>query len=224
MENKIEVGQRFGKLVVLSCHKSLSKQNYCLCKCDCGAKGFAAYYDKLLNGETYCCAKCKRISVTRNKEEKTARKSKEPNPLIKHPLHRVWGGMIARCENPKRPYYYLYGGRGIKVCKEWRYDYMSFYRWSMGNGYKFEMMDCHRNRYTLDRIDINGDYSPENCRWIDYREQNENKRHNLSLTLNGETKRIKEWLQQFNATVPYFYALLREGKNEKEAIEFIMKI
>lgn len=128
-----------------------------------------------------------------------------------------------RCENPKRPYYYLYGGRGIKVCEEWRKNYMSFYNWSMENGYKLEMLEFHRNRYTLDRIDINGDYTPENCRWVDYREQNENKRHKLPFTINGETKEIGEWLHQFNATVPYFYCLLREGMSEKEALEFIMK-
>lgn len=224
-KKEVKVGERFGKLVVLSCHKSQNGRDYCFCKCDCGSKGVTAYYKTLLDGSTDCCSKCKSLS-SKKKNQKIA-KEKKPrkpaNPLIKHPLHKVWSSMIMRCENPKRPYYYLYGGRGIKVCDEWRYDYMSFYNWSMANGYKLEMLEFHRNRYTLDRIDINGDYTPQNCRWVDYREQNENKRHNLLLEINGETKQIKDWLRQFNATVPYFYSLLREGMTEKEALEVIIK-
>ena len=220
----IKRGDRFGKLVVLSCHESMNGRSYCFCKCDCGAKGVTAYYKTLLEGKTDCCTKCKAKQQTKKKKEPKEKKERKPaNPLIKHPLHRVWSSMIMRCENPKRPYYYLYGGRGIKVCDEWRKDYMSFYSWSMENGYKIEMMEFNRNRYTLDRIDVNGDYTPENCRWVDYREQADHKRHTLPFEMNGETKPIIEWLHQFNATVPYFYCLMREGMTEKEALEFIME-
>lgn len=222
MENEIKVGQRFGKLVVLSTHTSQNGNCYCFCKCDCGEKGITAYYNSLLSGKATSCLKCKPKAIKNQKtNNKPKRKRKEANPLIKHPLHQVWSSMIMRCENPKRPYYYLYGGRGIKVCKEWRNNYLAFYDWAIKNGYKLEMLDFHRNRYTLDRIDINGDYTPENCRWVDYREQNENKRHNLILEIDGEKKKIIEWLHQFNAKTPYFYSLLREGMTELQAIEYI---
>lgn len=223
MEQKeIKVGQRFGKLVVLSMHTSRNGNDYCFCKCDCGEKGITAYNSSLLSGKMNSCVKCKTTDKPKNQPcEKTQHKRKEANPLMKHPLHRVWSSMIMRCENPKRPYYYLYGGRGIKVCDEWRKDYLAFYEWSMQNGYKLEMLEFHRNKYTLDRININGDYSPENCRWVDYRQQNENKRHNLILEIDGEKKVISDWLRQYNAKIPYFYSLLREGMTELEAINYI---
>ena len=69
MENKIEAGQRFGKLVVLSCHKSQNGRGYCFCKCDCGTKGVTAYYKTLLDGSADCCTKCKSLSSKKKKQK-----------------------------------------------------------------------------------------------------------------------------------------------------------
>ena len=147
---------------------------------------------------------------------------KSKKSVFKHPLHRVWSDMIMRCENPKRPYYYLYGGRGIKVCDEWRKDYLSFYNWSIKNGYKIDKMASGRNRWTIDRLDPNGNYCPENCRWAHYRDAS-NKRIDLSVEYKGETKTAKEWVQKLNSNVSVFYKLLRSGMNEIQAIEYIDK-
>jgi hypothetical protein len=207
MENKIEVGQRFGKLVVIGIASKRKYIQYYYVKCDCGKKGKEVAGTALHFGAITNCGCEKGGDIVKN-------------PLIKHPLHRVWSDMIQRCENPKRVSYHLYGKRGIKVCEEWRKNYMAFYAWSVKNGYKVEKMPSGRNRYSLDRINPNGDYCPENCRWIDYRDQS-NKRKDLPIEYKGETKLAKEWVKQFQGTIPFFYYLLNEGMSELEAIKYI---
>lgn len=153
--------------------------------------------------------------------------------ICKHPLHAVWSDMIARCENPKRPYYHLYGGRGIKVCKEWRNTtngYMNFYNWSIKNGYKFEPIEPKpnakrvRNKWALDRIDNNGDYCPQNCRFADIKTQNANRRADVEITYRGETKRTKDFIREYKSTVPFFYYLLRQSMREVDALDYIYRL
>jgi len=114
----------------------------------------------------------------------------EKNPYYKHGqcktrLYNIWGNMIWRCENPKASIYYLYGGRGITVCEEWRKDFKTFWIWANNNGYSDEL--------SLDRIDNDKGYSPDNCRWATQIEQSNNKRTNQRITINGETHTIAEW-------------------------------
>lgn len=99
-------------------------------------------------------------------------------------LYRIWSNMLSRCSNPNKPDYKYYGAKGISVTEEWT-DYMYFEEWAMNNGYKDEL--------TLDRIDSNGNYCPENCRWITIKEQQNNKKNNHLLTFNNETHTISEW-------------------------------
>lgn len=93
--------------------------------------------------------------------------------------------MRQRCYNPKNRDFKHYGGRGITVCEEWRKDFKVFHDWAMANGYAKGL--------TLDRIDVNGNYSPENCRWATMLEQSNNLRKNKLLTYQGETKTVAEW-------------------------------
>lgn len=113
-----------------------------------------------------------------------------PNPLKgtgegKTRLHRCWDSMKKRCNCPTDHHYQWYGARGIKVCDDWNNSFQSFKKWALLNGYKDDL--------TIDRIDNEGDYCLENCRWITHREQCRNRRNNVLLTLDGITMCASEW-------------------------------
>ena len=107
-------------------------------------------------------------------------------------LYGIYAGIKSRCYNPNRKKYEIYGGRGIKVCDEWlgRNGYANFRKWALANGYD---ENAPKYQCTIDRIDNDGDYSPENCRWIDCKKQANNRRSNRMITFNGETKTIAQW-------------------------------
>lgn len=100
-------------------------------------------------------------------------------------IYKIWDGMKYRCTNPNSDAYHNYGGRGITVCDEWIHDFMAFYNWSMSHGYSDDL--------TLDRINVNGNYCPENCRWADDITQHNNTRTNRYIEYNGETHTMAEW-------------------------------
>lgn len=100
-------------------------------------------------------------------------------------LYRIWANMKTRCFNTNDPHYKRYGGRGITMCEDWKYNFEAFYDWSISNGYTDEL--------TIDRIDNNVGYFPENCRWATIKEQNNNKRGVHLITFEGETKSTAEW-------------------------------
>lgn len=98
-------------------------------------------------------------------------------------LKKIWSSMHARCEYKKHPHFANYGGRGVKVCKEWS-EYLSFAKWAFQNGYE--------NNLTIDRIDNNGDYTPLNCRWVSMQQQQNNKRNNRMITYEDQTYTLTE--------------------------------
>lgn len=128
-------------------------------------------------------------------------------------LYRIWVAMKQRCNNPNNESYKYYGERGIKVCDEWRKDFMVFYNWAMNNGYN--------DNLTIDRINVDGNYEPANCRWITYQEQARNTRKTKNITINGETHCLKDWCKILNInynTVRYRLNVLK--LSIKEALEF----
>ena len=119
-----------------------------------------------------------------------------------HPdLYGVWCSMKGRCENPNRQKYKDYGGRGIKVCEEW-HDCGVFAEWAFANGYKQGLQ--------IDRIDNNGDYRPENCRFVTPKQNSRNRRNTKLLTVNGKTKCIAEWSEIVGVSPYTIYWWVRE--------------
>ncbi len=107
-------------------------------------------------------------------------------------LYGVWKCMRQRCNNPNNKSYINYGARNIRVCEEWD-SYKVFRKWALDSGYKEGL--------TIDRIDVNGNYSPSNCRWADRKEQAQNKTVTDWITINGKTKSLATWCREYN--VPY---------------------
>lgn len=148
-------------------------------KCDCG-KVIERNKNYIIRGECCSCGceKSKR-TIRLNKLYKTKHKMKNTK------LYHIWGGIKTRCYNKLNHAYGLYGGRGIIMCDEWKNDFLSFYNWAIQNGYRDDL--------TIDRIDVNGIYCPENCRWVSMKEQSRNKRTNAFVEYNGEIRCIAEW-------------------------------
>lgn len=175
-------GQKFGKLTALK-RVNNDKQNcVCyLCKCDCG-KEVIVRSNSLKNGNTQSCG-ClqKQTAIITSKNNFTK------HNLCNHRIYRIYRGIKRRCYNKNEKAFINYGGRGISICEEWRNDFKSFYNWAIANGYQENL--------TIDRIDVNGNYEPINCRWTDMKTQQRNRRNNHLVTFNGETKCIAEWAE-----------------------------
>lgn len=209
-------GKRFGRLLVVELVDkaewrvlSGKKRVTFKCECDCGSKIL-----------------CPSIFLTSGKQKSCGciRKEKE-HFACKTKIHKTWSDMMTRCYNPKRKFYYLYGGRGITVCPEWigsnTKGFANFYDWSINNGYKEEVLNNGRNKLTLDRIDCDKGYSPENCRWITNEEQQNNKRADKLFEYNGECKAIKLWLKQYFVKCNDYYRLARLGLTNKNILGFV---
>lgn len=118
--------------------------------------------------------------------------------------------MKKRCYLKCNHDYKNYGARGIAVCDEWRNDFMAFYNWSMANGYN--------DTLTIDRIDVNGNYEPNNCRWCNMKQQARNRRNNIYFTYNGETHCLTDWCEILGLNRKTIYERLRHGWSYKRAL------
>ena len=179
----IKAGDKFGMLTVLrelepNITPCGTKQRKFECQCDCGTVVSRSIKTLLHTTADKANCGCSAFSIGDYKRKYS------PNEK-QHFLYSTWSGIKQRCYYTKGTHYYLYGGRGIKMCDEWRDDYLAFKKWAEANG--------ARKGLTIDRIDTNGDYCPENCRWVDLIVQANNKRTNRIIEYNGERHTVMEW-------------------------------
>ena len=204
MPRRIDLtGQRFGRLVVLRyAGRSQGKKNLWFCKCDCGNEKIVAI-DKLNSGNTKSCGCLQR---------EVHRKCRMTHGKSNTKLYLVWREMITRTENQNAERYSIYGGRGISICDEWRNDFQSFYDWAIQNGYKEGL--------TIDRIDVNGNYEPDNCRWITPYEQARNLRKNVWITYNRKTMILKDWAKEIGINYNTLWCrIVKSGWTVEKAFE-----
>ena len=170
-------GTRFGNLTVIrKSEKKLYARGTCwVCRCSCG-NTLVCWGTRLRAGKHTQCG-CRTSEIIS--------RGRTVHGLSYTRIYRILKGMIQRCENPNHDNYPRYGGRGISVYPAWRSDPKKFVRWSTKHGY--------RDGLTIDRINNNKSYSPENCRWNDPLTQARNRGNNHSITWRGKTKTVAEW-------------------------------
>lgn len=181
-------GKRFDRLVVEGIAFKKNNRIYWRCKCDCGNFLNVLSYS-LIKKQTRSCG-------CYNKEKSKERMTK--HGLSKHPLFSIWKAIKRRCYDTKSICYKNYGGRGIVVCDEWKNSYINFYNWAMSNGYKNEKLKSGKNKWTIDRINNDGNYEPNNCRWTTDLVQSQNTRKVRKFNILGETLTIEEMSKKYN--------------------------
>lgn len=185
-------GMRFGKWTVLERSTNKGVQTMWHCKCDCGTERDVNAYTLVHSGSN-CCGCIHK--------EKPNRKT---HGMSKTFISREWRGIKSRCYNTNSKSYKDYGGRGIKMCDKWKDDLQSFY------DDVSKLAHYGEKGYTLDRINNDGNYEPNNVRWATKSEQNKNKRSNINITYNGTTQCLKLWAKEFN--IPYLSLYQRINK------------
>lgn len=169
-------GQKFGRWTVISEAPRHGQTRYWLCQCDCGTVR-EVRQQNLINGQSTSCG-----CYHREEAKSIGNRSRKHGDFGTH-LYGIWAGMKRRCYNPHTKYYEDYGGRGIKVCDKWL-DYVPFKEWATSHGYSEGM--------SIERLDVNGNYCPENCTWIPKNQQNRNKRNTIRIEYKGKTYTLKE--------------------------------
>lgn len=202
MPNLIDLtGMRFDRLLVLGRADSRNGRTMWKCQCDCGNTVIVGGKD-MKSGKTKSCG-----CYHKDHLHLPPVMRGEQNPSYKHgstgtKLYFVWASMIQRCTNKNNKGFSRYGARGISVCDEWR-DSSAFIEWALANGY--------RDGLSIDRIDNDGNYCPENCRWVDSETQSNNRRCNIIVSRGGETHTLSEWARIKN--LPYKVVLARYYRN-----------
>ncbi len=196
-------GQKFGYLTVLQktgerTHGK-SKAIIWKCVCDCGQICYVST-NKLKSGHTKSCGCYAKKIASDTHRIHGDRQTR---------LYNIWVRMKQRCENPYDAAYRDYGGRGISVCKDWS-NYIGFRNWAVSHGYSDSL--------TIDRVNNDGNYCPENCRWATRKEQSRNRRNNRYITANGEKHLMEDWAQITGIDKRTIHQRLKRGWSEERAI------
>jgi hypothetical protein len=194
-------GKRYERLLVIKYEeKANNGDSYWLCKCDC-EKVLKVLGKSLRYGRSKSCG-----CLTR---DRTISRNTKHN-MCSTSVYTVWRSIKQRCYDNNCKAYKNYGGRGINVCDEWLNDFMSFYNWSMSNGYAPSL--------EIDRRNNDGDYEPSNCRWASRIEQANNNRHNHVITYMGKSQTIQQWSRERNINHGTLLSRIYRGWSPEDAL------
>lgn len=197
----VVIGERYGRLVVIANGgKGADRRYLAVCKCDCG-NTCTVMEKHLRSGNTQSCGCLKRDRGI---------KANTTHGHSKTHLYRIWASMKDRCKREDCTGFENYGGRGITVCQEWE-TFEPFHEWALSHGYSSGL--------TIDRIDVNGNYCPENCRWATMKEQGNNKRDTVKITFNGTTHSLKEWSEILGVNYYTMHKRYKAGKPVEEILK-----
>lgn len=189
------IGEVFSALTIIGVTKPPGPLKF-ICKCECG-KTYHAFQHALLNLKIKSCGCAQRNFLRKH-------------GMVNHPCYNLWRSMKQRCNNPGSDGYYRYGGRGIKVCKEWEQDFSQFV---------YDMGERPSSKHTLERIDNDGPYCKENCRWADWKEQTRNKASNRWLEYGNESLCITDWAERLGVSTMLIHARLKKGLTVEQCFE-----
>jgi len=210
MSTEIDISnKKYGKLTAIKKAFYKKGKSYWVFRCDCGNEKIIIK-DNVVKGQTKSCGCLQKeiAKITQLKNRAIHKKSRTR-------LYNVYSAIKARCYNKNVNNYNRYGGRGITVCDEWKNNFMSFYNWAIKNGYK---ENEKRGLCTIDRIDNNGNYCPENCRFVNNTIQARNTRKNHNITINNETKTLTEWIHIYKICQSTFFNRKKKGFSDIEAL------
>lgn len=195
----MKVGDKVNGLTMISERYVKDKRGWALFRCECGNEK-EIRIDRVTSGNTKYCG-CHM--------GKHHGKANYKHGICHTRIYNIWEKIKQRCNDPNCREFPRYGGRGIRMCDEWK-DPKVFYDWSMANGYK--------DNLTIDRIDFNGNYEPSNCRWATPKEQANNKRNNIYITLDGRTQTLMQWCEEMKQPYPRIQARLYRGWSYEKAL------
>ena len=203
-------GHKFGRWLVL--HKDLDRldhkgiKSYYICQCDCGSIHSVSAYG-LRNGTSKSCG-CK------TKDRIT--KYNYRHGLSRTDIYRIFRCMKERCYSPKHSSYKNYGGRGIGICEEWKNNPESFVNWALNSDYQKGL--------TIDRKDVNGNYSPENCKWATRKEQVRNRTNTVYIHIDGNRYSLSEFCEKHNLSYGAAWQnFRRNNRNEELLIKYLLR-
>ena len=204
MEKENLTNKIFNRWTVLKFYGKIGHKNYWLCRCECGTERLVNS-TALKSGSSKSCG-CLQREIVKNQKYTVT------HGLSKTRLYRIYRHMIERCYSKTCKSYKNYGDRGITVCDEWLADFMNFYNWAINNGYN--------DNLTIDRIDNNKGYSPDNCRWVTVKEQANNRRTSHLIVYKSQIKTIAQWAEELQIKPSYLYTQInRKNLTLEEIIE-----
>jgi len=191
-------GRQFERLTVLGLDSIRNHKSYWLCECECEAKTRRVILGTgLSNGNTRSCGCLQKEYATKHGQSASR-------------LYQIYYDMLDRCYNSKNEFYKDYGGRGIIVCCEWD-DFLTFDTWAKENGYKSNL--------TIERKDVDGDYTPENCCWATSKEQASNRSTNHLITIEGITKTLTQWAEYSGISLLTISGRIRLGWKDEDLLK-----